>query len=389
MEERKAEERTWEYVVKGGRRLRRGFTTGSCATAAAKAATQMLFSGETVDVVSILTPAGIRLNLPVRNILRSGQSVLCSVQKDAGDDPDITAGLEIFASAVEKENPGVEVVAGEGVGMVTRPGLSVEVGKPAINPVPMAMILQEAGSVLPPGKGVRITISIPGGEEVAAKTFNPRLGIYGGLSILGTTGIVEPMSEEAFKESLALEMRMVSPAPGDPGFVVLVPGNYGKETARRMLGLPEKRIIKMSNFVGFMLDKCLEHGFQKILLVGQIGKLLKVAAGIFHTHSRMADARFEVFAAYASLLGAKRALIEELRRCGSSEEMVDKLETCPLEGFYDFLAARVSSRAEEYLYGRIPVGTVLFSLRKGLLGLDERAKLFLEEFACKKSSSWE
>lgn len=393
MEERKNLESSWEYVMRGGRRLRRGVTTGSCAAAAAKAATGMLFSGEEIKKVAILTPAGIPLELSVGNIRRSGGRVICSVRKDAGDDPDVTHGLEIFASVEEKESPGVEVAAGEGIGVATAPGLPVEVGKPAINPVPMAMILREAGSLLPPGKGVRITLSIPGGEEAAEKTFNPRLGIVGGLSILGTTGIVEPMSQEAFKESLALELkvRLASLArknPKDPGLIVLVPGNRGKEAAAGLLGLSAERIAVMSNFVGFMLEKCLEYGAEKILLAGQIGKLLKVAGGIFQTHSRVADARFEVFAAYAALMGAKKPLLEELFRCRSSEEMVEKLESSPLVGFYDFLAGRISARAEEHLYGRIPVGTVLFSLRGGILGLDEKAKIFLEESACPKFSSW-
>jgi len=380
------EERNWEYTLRRGQRLRRGYTTGSCAAAAAKAATAMLFSGKKIEEISIQTPAGILLKLPVRNISRSGLEVSCSVRKDAGDDPDITGGIDVFARATEKESTGVEVAAGEGIGVVTRPGLQVEVGKSAINPVPMAMILRETGQVLPPGRGVRVVISIPGGEELAQKTFNPRLGICGGLSILGTTGIVEPMSDEAFKETLALEMRVI--AAGDPEFIVLVPGNHGKEIALRKLYLPENRIIKMSNFVGFMLDKCGEHGIKRILLVGHIGKLLKVAAGIFHTHSRVADARFEVFAAHACLLGADRALIEELRCSSSTEEMVEILDTLQVEGLYDLFAARVSSRAEEYLYNRIPVGTVLFSLQKGILGMDGGAKLFLEEFSWKKSSFW-
>jgi len=245
--------------------------------------------------------------------------------------------------------------------------------------------VQEAQSVLPPGKGVRLVFSIPGGEKLARRTFNPRLGITGGLSILGTTGIVEPMSDEAFKEALALETRML--AASDRRFIVLVPGNYGKEVARRELLLPEERIAKMGNFVGFMLDKCLEYGIEKVLLVGHLGKLFKVAAGIFHTHSRVADARFEIFAAHASLLGAGRELVEKLYRCASVEEMLETLDDLKVEGLFDRLAGKVSRRAGEYLGGRIPIGTVLFSLRRGVLGMDERARMLLEEYSWEKFTS--
>ena len=378
------EEFTWEYTISRGRRLRRGYTTGTCAAAAAKAAAAMLFSGKELNRVSIRIPAGIDLSLALEEVVRRDGEVCCAVRKDSGDDPDVTKGVLIFAKVREIGDEGVTLRGGEGIGVVTRPGLPVDVGEPAINPTPRAMILSAVQALLPPGRGVEVVISIPRGVELAKKTFNPRLGIEGGLSILGTTGIVEPMSEDAFKDSLALELKMLSPAKRK--FLVLVPGNHGKKTALEQLGLPQESVIKMSNFVGFMLDQCREHGVKEVLLVGHIGKLFKLAGGIFHTHSRVADARFELFAAHAALLGAGTGLITRLQRCLSAEEMLEVMDELPVEGLYDLFASKVSIRAEAYCSGELCVGTVLCSLRRGVLGMDGRAKELMEAYACPEST---
>lgn len=378
------EEYTWEYTINRGQRLRRGYTTGTCAAAAAKAAATMLSSGQAVDSVSIMIPAGILLTLPVEQVVRQNDEVCCAVRKDSGDDPDVTGGILIFATVRCKKEEGITLRGGEGVGTVTRPGLLVNMGEPAINPIPRAMILEALEDFLAPGRGLEVVISIPGGAELAKKTFNPRLGIVGGLSILGTTGIVEPMSEEAFKDSLALELKMLPPPKRS--FLVLVPGNHGKKTAAEQLRLPRERIIKMSNFVGFMLDQCREYGVKKVLLVGHISKLFKVAGGIFHTHSRVADARFELFAAHAALLGAETGLIIRLKECLSAEEMLEVLDEIPVKGIYNLFAAKVSERAALYSNGELSVGTVLCSLKRGVLGMDKKAKELLEAYACQKST---
>lgn len=378
----------WEYIISGGRRLRRGYTTGSCAAAAAKAAAAMLFSGEDsedITEVSIDTPAGIMLSLPVTQLRRRPGEVSCAVRKDSGDDPDITDGVLVCAAVRVKKEEGITLKGGSGVGIVTRPGLAPDVGEPAINPVPRAMILEAVRSVLPPGRGVDVVLSIPGGAELAKKTFNPRLGITGGLSILGTTGIVEPMSEEAFKEILALELKLLAPAKRR--FLILVPGNHGKKTAVGTLRLPPEQVIKMGNFVGFMLDQCLGYGVKDLLLLGHIGKIFKVAGGIFQTHSRVADARFELIAAHAALLGAGTDLVRRLARCGGVEEMLEVLDDLPVPGLYDLFAAKVSERAAAYCGGKIRVGTVLCSMKRGVLGMDREAKHFLEAYACPESTS--
>lgn len=364
-----------DYVVVNGKKYRKGYTTGSCAAAASKAAVSMLFSGKDIECISIDTPAGKRLMLEVTDITRTERAVKCAVIKDGGDDPDITTGLKIFAEAALKENEGISVNAAEGIGIVTLPGLKIEVGKPAINPVPMKMILKESGEVLPHGKGVEITLSVPGGEEVAKKTYNPRLGIMGGISILGTSGIVEPMSEEAWKDSLALELGMLSAK----GFkqAVFTFGNYGEDFTLSKLDIDNKFIITTSNFVGFMLDKAVEQSFEEIVIVGHLGKLVKVAAGIFHTHSRVADARMEILTAYAALEGCSTEVLGKIYECRTTEAAAEIICNHGLAGIYRRLVSNASNRCSEYTFNKIRVGTVLFNQDNNLLYMDGNAEEIL------------
>jgi cobalt-precorrin-5B (C1)-methyltransferase len=371
----------WRYTVTGGKLLRRGYSTGSCAAAAAKAAVKLLYCRETVEhveQVQVATPAGVQLTLALSNVKFSENWTECSVRKDAGDDPDITDGLDIYARAAISDQPGIRIKAGRGVGVVTKPGLQVAVGNPAINPVPKRMIMEEVGSVLPAGCGVEVEIFIPEGERLARKTMNARLGVIGGLSILGTSGLVEPMSEKSYEDTLALELKAVSLEW--KGAAVLVTGNYGRKLALEYFVLPEEAVVKIGNLVGFALDRCLELGFEKVLFVGHIGKLIKVAAGIFNTHSRIADARFEAFAARAALLGAGHEIILKLREAVTTEDMVDILGEIGGDGYFDQLAAEVSERAVAFLNDETLIGTVLFNFRRGLLGCDQQARDLLEEF---------
>ncbi len=365
-----------DYVTINGKKYRKGYTTGSCAAAAARAAVKMLFDGTAVEQVEIDTPAGVRLNLPVSDICLRGDSASCAVIKDGGDDPDATTGLKIFARAVEINDRSISITSGEGIGIVTLPGLKVPVGQPAINPVPMKMILKEVGEVLPEGRGVEVCITVPGGEEAARKTYNPKLGIKGGISILGTSGIVEPMSEEAWKESLELELKIMA----EKGFkqLVFTSGNYGRDFAVEKLGIDDACIIKISNFVGFMLDKASENGMEEILLVGHPGKLVKVAAGIFHTHSRVADARMEILAAYAALEGASGEVTGHIYGCRTTDAADEIIRIYGLERVYERITSNVSRRCSEYTFNKIKVGTVLFNSSDTLLYIDEPGKGILE-----------
>ena len=362
-----------KYTNKGGKRLRYGYTTGSCAAAAAKAASLMLLSQEVIKFVSLKTPKGWELELSIYDVKITKSSVSCAVIKDSGDDPDITNGIKVYATV--RHNTGYKIISGEGVGVVTKKGLAVAVGEPAINPVPRQMILDEVSQILT--QGALVKISVPQGAEIAQRTFNPKLGIVGGISILGTTGIVEPMSQDALKESLALELNVKIEAGHNR--LVYVPGNYGFNYAK-LLHISEDKVLKTSNFIGFLLDKAEELGVKKLLLIGHIGKLIKVAGGIFQTHSKYADARMEILAAYCACLGANASLVNELLNCITTEEAVDLIIANKLSNVFDLIADRVALRSTQRAHNEIKIEAIIFSQAKGLLGKSLNADSFLKEF---------
>lgn len=289
------------------KKLREGFTTGSCAAACALASCIWQKEGECPSRVEIVVPEG-RIYAPA---IIEGEAYTCGVIKDSGDDPDITKGCEVRAEVLLHATDGpVRFIAGEGVGTITLPGLKLPVGEPAINPVPRQMIENAVRSVYPT-QGADVTISIPEGTQLAAKTFNPRLGVVGGLSVLGTTGIVRPMSEDALTESIHLEMSMYR-AQGRQQ-LALVFGSQGEHALKALY--PQMDCVQMSNFVGFSLDAAADLGFTRILLAGQPGKLVKVAGGSMQTHSRYGDGRRETLIAHLSLMGAPRSLLKKVE-CG-------------------------------------------------------------------------
>lgn len=367
------------YVYKDGKKLKYGYTTGSCAAAASKAAAIMALTQKHINRIKIDTPKGWALDLDVCDAKIQGELVAtCKIKKDAGDDPDITHGLMVGSRVkLIKDREQIHIEGGEGVGRVTRKGLYVPVGRPAINPTPLKMIEESVKSVLPEGYGADIEIFVPKGEEVAKKTFNPRLGIIGGISILGTTGIVEPMSENAFKESLALELKMMVEKTGTKR-VILAPGNYGVKYSKELYGLRDEIIIKTSNFMGFMLNKCIEHGIEEVLVIGHIGKLIKVSSGIFDTHSRVADARKETMIANLALLGTDVDKLKEVEDCVTTEGMIEILSTN--HDVYDILANKAEDRIRIFTYDDLKVGVSMFSMDKGILGEGKSFKSLLEVF---------
>jgi cobalt-precorrin-5B (C1)-methyltransferase len=357
-----------DYILKDKRMLRLGYTTGSCAAASAKAASLLLFTGRVPDYVTVETPSGKTLEIKVEQSERGCGWARCAVKKDGGDDPDVTHGLLVWARVEKKPSGGIEIEAGEGIGIVTKPGLPVKPGEPAINPKPREMIEREVSKVLPEGEGVRVVISIPGGEMVAEKTFNPRLGIIGGLSILGTTGIVTPMSTESLKETLALELSVLS-AEGIKS-LALVPGNYGRDFARK-LGFDDTLIVSCGNFIGFALDKAVEYGFKKVNIIGEIGKLIKVSAGIFDTANRIADARAEIITAYAALFGVAGETLKKLMDVATTAGALDMLEKngVDLKNFCGFVAERVLERCLWYTRQKIGISVYLVSRERGVLAV--------------------
>lgn len=300
-----------------------GITTGSAATAAALAAF-LAIEKKDIPTVTIDSPFG-KLDIEVNCFkkINSNFGRACII-KMPYNDPDITKNLKICADVRITDSNGITIKGGKGVGTVTKPGLQVPVGKHAINPVPMQMMKSNLQKVLPDGKGVEVTIFVPEGEEIAKKTMNSRLGITGGISILGTTGIARPMSSHAYKESLACQID-VAVAEGFED-LVFVPGNIGERIAREILNVNEDQIVQMGNFVGFMLDKAEKKGVHKITLLGHAGKIIKIAAGIFDTKNSVADGRHEIIAAYCGLLGTEKELIEEIFRSRTTEDMIDILD---------------------------------------------------------------
>jgi cobalt-precorrin-5B (C1)-methyltransferase len=323
---------------------RTGLTTGTCAAAAAGAAAAAL-AGHTAESVEVELPGGDLVTLDVAWLQRPApERARAGVVKDAGDDPDQTDGMTVVAEVERLAGAGPEVTfaAGPGVGTVTRAGLQLAVGEPAINPVPRAMIAAAVRAALPVGR-LRVTIAIPGGDTIAARTFNPRLGVVGGLSVLGTSGRVIPKSEDAWLRSLLPQVD-VAVAAGQ-GTVYLTPGQFGERAARQSFAAPETAIVQCANFVGEVLDHCVAAGVARIVLVGHVGKVLKVAAGIWNTHSRCGDARLETLAALAGAAGAPPTLICRLLELPTAEAAVEVLAAAGLSDVWDDVAQRVAQRA--------------------------------------------
>ena len=356
-----------EYVYKNGKKLRCGYTTGTCAAAAAQCAARLLL-GLSEDLCSFVrTPSGTCLELPVSLIERTDSAVCCAVRKDAGDDADVTDGLLILAR-VELAKEGIRIEGGEGIGIVTRPGLDQGVGEAAINRVPRQMIreaLTEAAQQAGYGGGFRAVISAPGGEQIAQKTFNPRLGIEGGISILGTSGIVEPMSDQAVIDTIRAQIRMRM-AEGEKT-VYITPGNYGEEFIREKTNLSLDSFVKCSNFIGDALDIAQEYGAERILLVGHIGKLVKLGCGIMNTHSRFADARMETLSACILLAGGPADTARAVLSCNTTEDAVELMrEDGCLDAPMKLLADRIEDAMSRRVYGKMQTGTVFFSRQSGL-----------------------
>ena len=364
-----------EYQFSQGKNLRCGYTTGSCATAAAKAAATMLLTGERVAAVRIDTPKGVVLELEPLEVELAEQYVSCAIRKDSGDDPDDTNGVLVFAKVEKVAEPGVHIEGGVGVGRVTKPGLACAVGGPAINPTPRRMITAEVGSVMEQAgysEGLLVTISIPEGVEIAKKTFNPRLGIIGGLSVLGTSGIVEPMSEKALIETMYVEMR-AQKVRGNKHLLVFF-GNYGEDFTRDVMQLDLEGAVTCSNFVGELLDYAVFLGFETLLLIGHSGKLVKLAQGVMNTHSKYADCRTELFALEAMFHGASIEVGQEIYHCLTTDEVTKILKREQIfEPVMDKVTERIDFYMQHRVHGKIKTAAFMFSNVYGILGKTKAA----------------
>ena len=360
------------YVTKQNKRLAMGYTTGSCAAAAAKAAAVMLLTGQIQETVDLMTPKGFLLHLQVLEAEITPKKASCAIRKDAGDDPDVTHGVLVYASVCfgGKAERQVQIIGGIGVGRVTKPGLEQPVGEAAINRVPRRMIREAVLEVCEeygyPGE-LLVEISIPEGVALAAKTFNPRLGIEGGISVLGTSGIVEPMSEAALIASIRLEMEMQR--HNGARYLLASPGNYGASYVAAHFPFCLDQAVKCSNFIGEFLDMAAELEFSGILLVSHIGKLIKVAGGIMNTHSRNADARMELLAANALRAGADNGTLRLVLDAPTTDEGLALLKEA---GFLEQTMESVMERVHFYLdhraWGKLRIGVLAFSNELGTLG---------------------
>jgi len=363
--------------------MRNGFTTGSCAAAASKAAAYMLLGGGIKDRISITTPKGVVFDAAILDISRSANEVSCAVEKDGGDDPDVTTGAYIYARvAYSEREPGtVYIDGGEGVGRVTLPGLDQPVGNAAINSVPRQMIdaeVREVMQLFDYGGSLDVTIYVPDGELIAEKTFNSRLGIIGGISIIGTSGIVEPMSKQALIDTIGVELDQKR-ALGIKN-IVIAPGNYGMDFIRDRYGYDLDRAVKCSNYIGETLDMIGDRGFESALLCGHIGKLVKLSGGIMNTHSKEADCRMELMAVSALRAGAGADTLSEIMGCISTDAAYDVMLRAGIaDGAMDHMMERIAFYLDKRVAGRFRIECIVFSNEHGLLGETARVHSLMDE----------
>ena len=340
--------------------LREGFTTGSCAAAAALASCLWQRDGACPERVGIVVPAGKTF---APEIIAHGGYV-CGVIKDGGDDPDITTGSEVRARVrLMESDGGIRFLAGDGVGTINLPGMKLPVGEAAINPVPRRMIEQAVRQVFP-ARAAEVTVSIPGGEELAKRTFNPRLGVVGGLSVLGTTGVVRPMSEEALKETIRLELSVRKSQGAEE--IGLVFGSQGERAANALF--PCMQAVQMSNFVGFALDSAAELGFLRVILLGQPGKLVKVSGGSMQTHSQYGDGRRETLIAHLALMGAPVELLEFVRQSVTLDGCISPIYDAGFDAVWTHLADAAAAYAAARIHGEMRVDAVMLDAKGQILG---------------------
>lgn len=374
-----------EYIYHGKEKLRCGYTTGSCAAAAAKAATETLLTGEMVRRVELLTPKGVLLDLEAEKAELTAEYASCAIRKDSGDDPDITNGILVYAKA-EKIPYGIEIEGGQGVGRVTKAGLDQPMGTAAINSVPRKMIAAAVAEICEKYEyrgGIRITVYVPEGEAIAKKTYNPRIGIEGGISIIGTSGIVEPMSSRALVDTIRVEEQMRK-AEGRRNLLLTI-GNYSQNFLSERMPRILQYSVKCSNFIGEAIDIALELGFDSLLIVGHIGKLVKLGAGIMNTHSAQADGRMDVLVTCGVLAGADVSVLKRLPDCVTVDAALDILdEVGAVQKTSDVLMEKAQYYLNAKVKGEMKIGAVMFSDKRGIIGrtesADEILRLISEEY---------
>lgn len=351
-----------QYINQDGKRLRLGYTTGSCATGAAKAACMSLIDQEKIETVTIPTPAGIELNLPVENVEIHKDWAQASIKKDGGDDIDATHGLDIFARVSFSDDKEINITGGQGVGKITKKGLYGDIGDYAINPVPKDMIKKEISRLT--DRGVDVEIFVPQGAQVAKKTFNENIGIQGGISIIGTKGIVYPMSIEAYLKTIYMEIDAIQANHGTNITLSLTIGNYGTDWARD--NLEDPFIVQVSNYLGKGLKYAYNKGFRDFYLIGHIGKLSKVSIGIFNTHNETADTRMEAIVYYMAKRSIDQKHLGEVDQLMTAEEAATYLKKNDLAFIVKDMEEGINKRVKKYLKDdSVKVRSKIYSLKEG------------------------
>ncbi|MEW6044572.1 MAG: cobalt-precorrin-5B (C(1))-methyltransferase [Thermoproteota archaeon] len=351
-------------------KLRTGFTTGTCATAAAKAALVAITSQKKVDAVDVLLPKGKKLAINISSCKFDSTTARCSVIKDGGDDPDVTHGAEIVVDLQLTDNAKqIEIDGGQGVGRVTKPGLGLEIGSAAINPTPKKMIIENLtliGDEILKKNGIRVIISVPKGEELASKTDNPRLGIMGGISILGTTGIVIPYSTASFAAAIRQSIDVTLAMKDDT--VVLTTGGRSEEFAKKYVNLPEHCFVQMGDFAGYTIEQCAKKSIKKAYVAGFIGKLTKIAMGVKQTHVKGSKVDMDFLAKMASGCGASKNVIEQIKSANTARHVQEIIAKNNVGGFFSDICVQVYKQMREHSKNKVEIEVILFDFDGSILG---------------------
>ena len=349
-----------------------GYTTGSCAAGAAKGAAYGLLQGTIPDTVDLTTPADVTLKLNLIHRRVGKDFAECAVRKYSGDDPDVTNGCEVYVRVTRSEANGIRFMGGDGVGLVTKPGLQIPQGEPAINPVPRSMIKDSLKEVLGKHGGIDVSVTVPEGKKLAKKTFNERLGIVDGISIIGTTGIVRPMSLDSFKVSLLCGLDVAKAAGHDS--IVLVPGSIGETGFLKHFNISKYQVIQMSNFVGFMLDEAVKRGFRNVIIGGHPGKLAKLIRGDFNTHSSKSKPANDILIKIFKRENLSTAVVNKLNDSSTVEGMVEIIKGHNDMQVFERIADDVQSAADQHISSKANIGTILFDMRKNIIGVSKGFK---------------
>ena len=356
------------------KKLRTGFTTGSCATASSKAGVLSIINQREIEKIDIILPKRTRLDIQINSCQFTKNSAKCSVIKDGGDDPDVTHGAEIFVDVELTDKIGeIEFDGGEGVGRVTKPGLGLEIGSAAINPTPKKMILEnvkEVGNELLEKNGIKVTVSVPKGKELGTKTDNPRIGIMGGISILGTSGIVIPYSTASFAAAIRQQIAVVSSMNDD--YVVLTTGGRSEDFAREIIELPDHSFIQMGDFSGYTIKQCARKELKKAYVAGFIGKLAKMAAGVKQTHVKGSKVNMKFLSEIAKRCNADDKTIEEIKNANTARNVQEIIMEHKVDGFFDEISKEACLQMRNHSEGNVPVEVILFDFDGSILSKYEQ-----------------